>query len=225
MTIPQTETPARRLGRNEVDILEKPSADPVAPDLVRHYATIATSLISDNLDRLAGAVGLRPYHAGGPLVGTALTVRTRRGDNLAIHAALRIARPGDVIVIDGEGDLGQALVGEIILAAAEAKGVAGFVIDGAIRDVAAIGKSTLPCYARGVIHRGPYKNGPGRINVPVAIGGLVVNPGDLVVGDEDGVVALAPWLAVELLPAIRAQEERERLKLAAFSKTPKLRSA
>lgn len=208
-----------------MDILENPPVEQVAGDLLRHYATIATSLISDSLDRLPGAVGLRPYHAGGGLIGTALTVRTRRGDNLAIHAALRVARPGDVIVVDGEGDLGQALIGEIILAAAEAKGVAGFVIDGAIRDVAAIGKSSLPCYARGVIHRGPYKNGPGRINVPVAVGGLVVNPGDLVVGDEDGIVALAPDVAAEILPAIRVQEERERVKLASFSKTPKLRSA
>lgn len=225
MTIPRRKPRRRRFGREPLDIHENPSADQVADDLLRQYATIATSLISDNLDRLAGAVGLRPYHAGGALLGTALTVRTRRGDNLAIHAALKVARPGDVLVIDGEGDLGQALIGEIILAAAEAKGVAGFVIDGAIRDVAAIGKSALPCYARGVIHRGPYKHGPGQINVPVSIGGLVVNPGDLVVGDEDGVVALSPALAAELLPAIRAQEERERVKLASFDKTPKLRTA
>ena len=142
--------------------------------------------------------------------------RVRNGDNLAIHAALKVARRGDVIVVDGGGDISQALIGEIILTHAESIGVAGFVIDGAIRDVAAIRASELPCYARGVTHKGPYKNGPGSINVPVSIGGLVIHPGDLVVGDEDGIVALSPQTAENILPAIRAQEERERLKIAKF---------
>lgn len=206
-------------------ISERPCPAQVAPDLLRQYATIATSLISDNLDRLPGAVGLRPYHAGGQMVGTALTVRTRQGDNLAIHAALKIARPGDVIVVDGGGDLSQALIGEIIMANAESLGLAGFVLDGAIRDVSAIRQSWLPCYARGVIHRGPYKNGPGQINAPVSVGGLVVNPGDLVVGDEDGVIAVSPELAVQLLPGIRAQEDRERQKLEIYRAAPRLRTA
>ncbi|MBA8909842.1 RraA family protein [Aminobacter ciceronei] len=205
-------------------VTELPSAAPVADDLLRQYANVATSIVSDNLDRLPGAVGLLPFHAGGQLLGTALTVRTRRGDNLAIHAALRIARPGDVIVVDGGGDTSQALIGEIILAHAESLGVAGFVIDGAIRDVAAIKASKLPCFARGVTHRGPYKNGPGAINVDVAIGGLVVHPGDLVVGDEDGVVALSPKVAADILPGIRAQEEKERLKLEGFRTGARLRA-
>ncbi len=205
-------------------VTELPSAAPVSDELLKQYANVATSIVSDNLDRLPGAVGLLPYHAGGQLVGTALTVRTRRGDNLAIHAALRIARPGDVIVVDGGGDTSQALIGEIILTHAESLGVAGFVIDGAIRDVAAIRASNLPCYARGVTHRGPYKNGPGAINVDVAIGGLVVHPGDLVVGDEDGVVALSPKVAADILPGIRAQEEKERLKLEGFRSGARLRA-
>jgi regulator of RNase E activity RraA len=205
-------------------VTELPSAAPVSDELQKQYANVATSIVSDNLDRLPGAVGLLPFHAGGQLVGTALTVRTRRGDNLAIHAALRIARPGDVIVVDGGGDTSQALIGEIILAHAESIGVAGFVIDGSIRDVAAIRASKLPCYARGVTHRGPYKNGPGAINVDVAIGGLVVHPGDLVVGDEDGVVALSPKVAADILPGIRAQEEKERLKLEGFRTGARLRA-
>jgi RraA family protein len=197
-------------------IVEHPVTTQVAPDLISEFRGVATSIISDNMARLPGATGILPYHRGGQLVGTALTVRTRNGDNLAIHAALKIARRGDVIVVDGGGDVSQALIGEIILTHAESIGVAGFVLDGAIRDVAAIRASDLPCYARGITHKGPYKNGPGSLNVPVSIGGLVVHPGDLIVGDEDGIVALAPQAARDLLPAIRAQEERERVKIARY---------
>ncbi|MCD7109414.1 RraA family protein [Rhizobium sp. DKSPLA3] len=197
-------------------IEENAAPQAVDPGLISEYRGVATSIISDNLSRLPGATGVLPYHAGGPLIGTALTVKTRNGDNLAIHAALNIARRGDVIVVDGGGDVSQALIGEIILTHAESIGVAGFVIDGAIRDVSAIRASDLPCYARGVTHKGPYKNGPGSLNVPVSIGGLVVHPGDLIVGDDDGVVALSPQVAAALLPGIRAQEERERVKIAKF---------
>lgn len=199
-----------------MSINENTAPQPVDAALIGEYRGVATSIISDNLSRLPGATGVLPYHAGGPLIGTALTVKTRNGDNLAIHAALKIARRGDVIVVDGGGDVSQALIGEIILTHAESIGVAGFVIDGAIRDVSAIRASDLPCYARGVTHKGPYKNGPGALNVPVSIGGLVVHPGDLIVGDDDGVVALSPQVAADLLPGIRAQEERERVKIAQF---------
>lgn len=199
-----------------MSVEENAAAEPVAQGLLSEFRGVATSIISDNMARLPGATGILPYHKGGQLIGTALTVKTRNGDNLAIHAALKVARRGDVIVVDGGGDISQALIGEIILTHAESIGVAGFVIDGAIRDVAAIRASELPCYARGITHKGPYKNGPGSINVPVSIGGLVVHPGDLVVGDEDGIVALSPQTAETILPGIRAQEERERLKIAKF---------
>jgi RraA family protein len=199
-----------------MSVEENAAPEPVVSGLLSEFRGVATSIISDNMARLPGATGILPYHKGGQLIGTALTVKTRNGDNLAIHAALKIARRGDVIVVDGGGDISQALIGEIILTHAESIGIAGFVIDGAIRDVAAIRASELPCYARGVTHKGPYKNGPGSINVPVSIGGLVVHPGDLVVGDEDGIVALSPQIAETILPGIRAQEERERMKIAKF---------
>jgi regulator of RNase E activity RraA len=199
-----------------MSVEENPNATLIAASLITEFSGVATSIISDNMERLPGATGILPYHAGGPLIGTALTVKTRQGDNLAIHAALKVARPGDVIVVDGGGDVSQALIGEIILTHAESIGVAGFVIDGAIRDVVAIRASRLPCYARGVTHKGPYKNGPGAINVPISIGGLVVKPGDLIVGDDDGIVAIEPSVAERLLPGIRAQEELERNKIAKF---------
>ncbi|MET7243590.1 RraA family protein [Methylobacterium sp. EM32] len=176
---------------------------------VDQFRGVATALISDNLDRLPGLVGLRPFHRAGPLAGIALTVRVRSGDNLAIHQALTLAQPGDVIVVDGGGDTSRALVGDIMKAIAESRGVAGFVIDGAIRDSAAFAASDFPCYARAAIHRGPYKAGPGEINVPVSVGGWTVNPGDVVVGDADGVVTFPAGIAATLIAAVRAQEARE----------------
>lgn len=180
-----------------------------APELIAQFRSAATAVISDNLDRLPGAIGLRPFHRGGTMAGTAVTVRTAAGDNLAVHQALALIRPGDVVVVDGDGDVSRALVGEIMATLAASRGAAGFVIDGALRDAAVIAQGDFPCFARAAIHRGPYKNGPGAINVPVSIGGLVVSPGDIVVGDADGVVAFPQSIAAKLLEKVRAQEQRE----------------
>ncbi|WP_428649488.1 RraA family protein [Roseibium sp.] len=185
-------------------------------ELIDLYRGIATSLISDNLGRMTGATGILPYSRTCEMIGTALTVRTRPGDNKTIHEALLQLQPGQVLLVDGGGDLTQALIGEIILANATVRGAAGLVIDGAIRDVSAIRKSDTPCFARGVTHRGPYKNGPGEINVPITIGGMVVHPGDLIVGDEDGLLAVDPETALRILPAVREQEASEEEKLRAL---------
>lgn len=179
--------------------------------IFKAYASAATSLISDNLEREPGAVGLRPFHqCKAPMVGRALTVRTRAGDNLFIHRALGLIKPGDVVVVDGGGDISRALVGEIMMSIARSRGAAGLVLDGAIRDVDAISSSDFPVFAKTAVHRGPYKNGPGEINVPVCIGGMVVNPGDIIVGDCDGVVAFSPSIADKLLGAVQAQDQKER---------------
>src|SRR3954468_1965166 len=186
-----------------------PMPTPADPDLITQFLSAATAVISDNLARLPGAVGLRPFHKGGTMAGTALTVRTAPGDNLAIHQALELVRPGDVIVVDGGGDVSRALVGDIMTTIARYKKAAGYVIDGAVRDAGAIAQSDFPCFAKAAIHKGPYKNGPGEINVPVSIGGWIVNPGDIVVGDEDGIVTFPPDIALALIEAVRAQEARE----------------
>ena len=187
-----------------------------ASDLLAAFREAPTSIISDNLQRLPGAVGLRPFHRGGQLLGTAFTVKTRPGDNLAIHQALELVGPGDVIVVDGGGDETRALVGEIMKTIAQYRGAAGYVIDGAIRDAAEIAADDFPIFARAAIHRGPYKSGPGEINVPVAIGGSGIAPGDIVVGDEDGVVSFPQSVAASLLEAVKAQIKREADTLTAI---------
>jgi len=178
--------------------------------LLDAFRYTATALISDNLSRLPGAMGLRPFHAlGRTMAGTALTVRTSPGDNLAVHQALDVVRPGQVIVVDGGGDTSRALIGEIMMNLALSRGAAGFVIDGAVRDAAALAVSDLPVFARAAFHRGPYKNGPGELNVPISIGGMVVNPGDIVVGDADGVVAFSYATGRDILDAVRVQQQEE----------------
>lgn len=179
-------------------------------DLVAAFKRSSTAIISDNLDRLPGAIGIRPFHqVTAVMAGPALTVRVAAGDNLAIHQALDLVKPGDVIVVDGDGDVSRALVGEIMMTIAQMRGAAGFVVDGAIRDLNAFMAADFPCFARAAIHRGPFKNGPGDINTKVSIGGLIVEPGDIVVGDDDGVVAFPQTIAAELLKAVHAQEARE----------------
>jgi RraA family protein len=183
--------------------------------LVALFEGLPASIVSDNLSRMTGTFGLAPYHRPGVhLLGTALTVRTRPGDNLMIHKALQLGRAGDVLVIDGGGAIDRALFGDIMKNVARMRGFAGIVIDGAIRDAAAYREDSFPCYARGVCHRGPYKDGPGEINVPVSVGGMVVMPGDIVLGDDDGVVVITPAEAKAVASASRkkAQSEADTLK-------------
>ncbi|TXH51946.1 MAG: RraA family protein [Burkholderiaceae bacterium] len=187
--------------------------------LVALFEGIPASIISDNLSRLTGTWGLSPMHRPGTaLLGTALTVRVRSGDNLMIHKALQLGRPGDVLVIDGNGCVDRALMGEIMKNVAMARGFAGVVLDGAIRDSAAFREDGFPCYARGVCHRGPYKDGPGEINVPVSISGMVVQPGDIVVGDDDGVVFIAPHEAEAVAAASRRKLTEEATTMDAIAR-------
>jgi regulator of RNase E activity RraA len=193
-----------------------PSQPSVSPEIIESFRGVSVAIVSDNLNRLHGTRSLRPFHKGGRLIGTAVTVKTRPGDNLFLHKAYEVLRPGDVLVVDGAGDFGQALVGEIMMSRARSMDVAGFVIDGAIRDVYAFVEADFPCFARGVTHRGPYKSGPGEINVPVSIDGMVVMPGDVILGDQDGVVAFSPSVGPELLGSARRQQAREADALSAI---------
>ena len=163
----------------------------VAPDIAKEFLTLPVANVSDSMWRLtAGGSRLRPMHKSGQMAGPALTVKSRPGDNLMLHKAIDMAEPGDIIVCDAGGDLTNSLMGELMLAHAIKRSVGGFVLDGAVRDVEAFLEVNLPVFAAGVSHRGPYKDGPGEINVSVAIDGMVIEPGDLVIGDWDGVLSI-----------------------------------
>lgn len=173
--------------------------------LVAEFAKMVTPHLSDSMERLyAGGPQLRPMYKGATLAGPAFTVKTAPGDNLLVHKALDMAQAGDVIVVDAGGFADHAIIGEIMATHARKRGIAGLVIWGAIRDSAELGAGDYPVFASAVTHRGPYKNGPGEINVPIVMGGMPVNPGDIIVGDADGVVAVPPESAQRVLDSAKA---------------------
>ncbi|WP_145005603.1 RraA family protein [Pseudomonas oryzihabitans] len=190
----------------------------VAAEWVARYREVPVANVSDSMNRMtAGGSRLRPMHRQGVLAGAALTVKARPGDNLMLHYALDIAEPGDVVVVDAGGDLTNALIGEMMVAYAVKRGVAGIVINGAIRDAANIGAGDFPMFAAGISHRGPYKDGPGEINVPIAIDGMVIEPGDLIIGDDDGLLCVPYDQVAEVYDrasAKHAAEEKQMRQIA-----------
>jgi RraA family protein len=184
---------------------------------VARFRGLPVANISDSMARMtAGGARLRPLHAGGALAGPALTVKTRPGDNLMIHKALDIADAGDVIVVDGGGEMTNALIGEMMVAHAQQRGIAGLVLNGAIRDYDSIHAGAFPVFAAGVTHRGPYKDGPGEINVPIAIDGMVIEPGDLIVGDGDGLLCIPFAQTEDIYKAAKAKNDAEVRQIAAI---------
>jgi regulator of RNase E activity RraA len=184
----------------------------VGPEVVARFRELPVANVSDSMSRMtAGGARLRPMHGGGVLAGPALTVKTRPGDNLMVHRAIGLAEPGDVVAVDAGGDLTNAIIGELMIAQMVKRGLGGIVINGAIRDSAAIRAGNYPVFAAGVTHRGPYKDGPGEINVPVAIDGMVIAPGDLVIGDDDGLLCV-PYDQVEQVHAAAAAKHAAETK-------------
>lgn len=186
----------------------------VSPDVVAKASTFAASILADVAGRRGTLDGrIAPLAPGMRLAGPAFTVEVRHGDNLMIHAAMALARPGDVLVIDGKGDRTCALMGSIMMNACRKLGLAGVVLDASVRDTEELRELGFPVYAAGANPNGPTKFVPGRINWPVSCGGVAVRPGDLVVGDADGVVVIEREKAPSLLEAAarKVAEERKRL--------------
>ena len=186
----------------------------VAPEVVARASGLAASVLAD----VAGRRGtldsrIQPLSRSLRMAGPAFTVEVRPGDNLMIHAALAMARPGDVLVVDGKGDTTCALMGSIMITACRKLGLAGVVLDGAHRDSAEILALGFPLYSVGSNPNGPSKSVPGRINWPISCGGVAILPGDLIVGDGDGVVAVERERAESLLAFAdkKLQEERARI--------------
>src|SRR5262245_17109286 len=204
------------------------------PDVVRDFERVSRSVIekaaqfpSSILADVAGRRGalsgrIAPLSPTMKFAGPALTVEVRPGDNLMIHAAMAIAKPGDVIV-DGKGDLSSALMGEIMCQQCAALGVSAVVIDGAVRDSAAIRELGLPMYAAGLNPNGPTKFVPGRVNHAISIGGVSVSPGDLVVGDADGVTVIERARAEAMLPLAVEKVAAETKRIADIKSRKALR--
>ncbi|WP_226351514.1 MULTISPECIES: RraA family protein [unclassified Pseudonocardia] len=182
---------------------------PGTADIIAALRGYPTTIIGDSQDRFGLPVGLKSMWDSEPFAGEAYTVLTAHGDNLGIHQALGQIRPGQVLVVDGGGYDGRALIGDLVTEKARALQVAALVIDGAIRDVVELADLGVPVYARSVIPAGPWKNGPFRLQRPVVVGNVVVNPGDIIVGDSDGLAVVHPDRAAEVLATCEERVARE----------------
>jgi RraA family protein len=180
-----------------------------AKDLIESFRDLPVANIGDCLNRASMFDARIRKISKGNLAGPAFTVKSRAGDNLMLHKALDMAQPGDIIVFEAHGDLTNAITGELMMQTAVQKKLGGIIIDGAIRDLATLREMDLPVFAAGVTPAGPYKEGPGEINVPISIGSIVVMPGDIVVGDDDGIVVVRQADAASVLEKTRKKNSAE----------------
>ena len=186
----------------------------VSPEVIRAASGYAASILADVAGRRGALDGrIAPLAPSMRICGPAFTVEVRAGDNLMIHAAIALAKPGDVLVIDGKGDTTCALMGSIMLNACKVLQLGGVVIDAAIHDTEELRELGFPVFAVGASPNGPTKFIPGRINWPISCGEIAIAPGDLIVGDADGVVAIERDKAASLidLAARKAADERARI--------------
>lgn len=178
-------------------------------EIIEAFKGLPVANIADEMNRFFCVdARIKPLNKA-PLLGPAFTVKARTADNLLFHKALDLAQPGDIIVVDVQGDIVNSVTGEIMMREAMKRGVAGIVIDGAVRDSDALREMDMAIYAAGITPKGPYKDGPGEINVPICCGGIVVNPGDILVGDADGIVVINPQDAPVIVEKAKAKQAKE----------------
>jgi 4-hydroxy-4-methyl-2-oxoglutarate aldolase len=196
----------------------------VAPEVVKGASQFAASILADVAGRRGALDGrIAAVAPEMKLAGPAFTIEVRAGDNLMIHAAMTMAKPGDILVIDGKADRTCALMGSIMMNACKALRLGGVVIDAAVRDVLELRELGFPVFAVGSNPNGPTKFVPGRINWPISCGGIAIRPGDLIVGDADGVVAIEREKAGSLLDAAAKKVADETSRIAGIKAGKDLR--
>ncbi len=199
------------IGFRIIENIKRPSKD-----LISSLKKYSVSNVADCINRffcMHPSVKMVNDVQGLKLCGCAITVKTRPTDNLMVHKALEIAKPGDVIVINAFGDMNSAILGEIMVRIALKHELAGFVVDGCIRDLEGIRDLNFPVFSKGVNPKGPYKDGPGEINYPISCGGVIVNPGDIVLGDRDGIVIIPPKNASSILKEVEMKAREEEIQI------------
>jgi len=198
----------------------------VSPALIAQASVFAASILADVAGRRGTMDGrITPLSRSTRLAGPAFTVEVRPGDNLMIHAAMALAQPGDVLVVDGKGDQSCALMGEIMITTCKKLGLGGVVIDGAHRDTEDLLSLGFPVYSVGSNPKGPTKSVAGRINMPISCGGVAVNPGDLIVGDGDGVVAIEQSKVASILAPAAQKVTDELVRIEEITSGKKIRPA
>jgi regulator of RNase E activity RraA len=192
--------------------------DRAPKEIVEKLGTFKAAIIGDGIGR-RGIMdhGIKPLNQDSRLAGSAITVETRVGDNLMIHAALKLAEPGDVIVVNSHGSLSSSCWGELTTRMSMRKGLAGVVLDGAARDSRELNSIGFPVFCRGISACGGGKEGTGQVNMPISCGGLTVNPGDVLVGDADGIVVVPRELAEAAIGWAQGRHEAEQKRFAAIA--------
>jgi regulator of RNase E activity RraA len=182
----------------------------IEADVLAAWRVIPTSIISDERNRGGTmAAAIKPVAPGLGFAGEALTVKTMVADNLALHHAAAMAWPGAAIVIDAGGHVDHAVWGELLQMTAAKRGVVGVVIDGSARDLEDLRQSPVAMFCRGIVPAGPHKGWGGEINVPIQCGGCTVAPGDIIVGDDDGVAVVPRDIQGDLLVRCKARLDSE----------------
>jgi regulator of RNase E activity RraA len=198
----------------------------VAPDVVKKAGAFQAAILADVAGRRGTLDGrIRALSPGMRVAGPAFTIEVRPGDNLMIHAAMTMAKPGDVLVVDGKGDTTCALMGAIMINACKQLGIAGVVLDAAARDSEELVEMNYPVFCVGTNPNGPTKFIPGRINHPVSVGGIAISPGDLIVGDADGVVVIEREKAAAMLPLAQKKLDEETRRIEGIKRNEALRPA
>lgn len=191
-----------------------PAPPRIAADVLARYRGLASSNVADAMGRFGFMDSGMRSRSGLALCGAAVTVQCRPADNLMVHKALQVATPGDIVVVSTCGNTTSAVFGELMCHTAAAARLGGIVVDGAIRDVDGITRLRMPAFSRTVCPGSCDKDGPGEINVPISCGGTVVCPGDVVVGDEDGIAVVPRDSAAEILELVGLLMDREKKRIA-----------
>lgn len=192
----------------------KDNPDLLSTEIIEQAKRFPAGVFSDAMAGMGTmSYKIKPVAGGMKIVGTAITVNLKSGSNFMLHTAIALAGKGYVLVASGKGNQSVALIGDLMTRAAKKQAIEGFVIDGLVRDVADLRELKLPIFCTGAIPAGPDREGAGEINLPIACGGITVNPGDLIVGDDDGVVAVPRGKISEVLSAAKKKELAEEQRI------------
>jgi regulator of RNase E activity RraA len=200
--------------RNKLGFRVLPSPERPSAAIVDRFRGLSAANLADAMNRFGFMDPGIQSRTRLPLCGVAVTVQCRPADNLMVHKALQVAEPGEIVVVSTCGNTTSAVFGELMCTTAQAKGLGGIIVDGAIRDIDGIAKLGMPAFSRTVCPGGCDKDGPGEINVPISCGGTVVMPGDIMVGDDEGVAVIPRDRAEEVLELVHALMDRETKRIA-----------
>ena len=187
--------------------------------LLVSFGNASSAQVADSMSRLGAMdTGIKPIWPSPRIIGAALTVWCHAGDNLMLHKAISMAAPGDIVLMNTQGNITNSGFGELVATSAVKIGVRGVIVDGTVRDAEALQALALPVYARGLCANGCNKDGPGEVGAIISCGGVAVRPGDIIIADRDGVAVVPLEDAVEVAKLAAAQVEREERRMAEIKK-------